>query len=370
MECRWIENIKEFQEIADSWDEALLLSGEDNPFLLSDFILTWLKYNSTNLKLRVFIVFEKNKIIGGIPLCQNRNRHLELPGGSAAGYTEFLSSENNRENVWTLFLRSLTEKKDWRCIRMRRQRMDKFNPEIIKNANKYGALLIDIYENDYAYLIDVPENILSFANGLPKKLRYYIRRSEKELSRLGKIHFLSLDSEESINEWCDNFISFSRASFAQRGNKSVFENKSHCLFFIELISKFYRKGYLSAHCLCIDKRMIAVHFGYSMATNNLNYLFPAFDVKLANLNPGHLLLYKIVEFASWNKKKLVDMYTGYRFYKEQWCNRKEKILLIEIRQNRLLGKIESNLNRKLYNSHLLSKLKKIALIRQCFKKKL
>lgn len=369
MEYRWIENIREFQNIAESWDEALLLSGEDNPFLLSDFILTWLKYNAANSKLRVFIVFEKERIIGGIPLCQDRKGYLELPGGSAAGYTEFLSSKNNRDTICEAFLRNLTKRKDWRCVRIRRQRMNKINPEVIKSAKKDSALLIDIYENEYAYLIDVPENLLRFASGIPKKLRYYLRRSEKELSRLGRIHFLSLDSGESINEWCDNFIHFSRASFMQRGRKSVFENKSHCSFFVELINKFYKKGFLSAHCLCIDKRMIAVHFGYSIA-NNLNYLFPAFDIKLANLNPGHLLLYKLLEFASRNKKKIFDMYTGYRLYKEQWCSKKEKILLIEIRRNELLGKIESRLNKKLYSSHLLGRLKKTAFIRRCLGKQL
>ena len=77
MNIRWLDKREEFEAIGKEWDNTLLLSKQDNPFLLSGFLLTWWKYYSGNLKLRILVFYQNDKIVGGLPLCQYKNGYLE-----------------------------------------------------------------------------------------------------------------------------------------------------------------------------------------------------------------------------------------------------------------------------------------------------
>lgn len=355
----WIESIDEFRNIAKEWDEAVCFSGEDNPFLLSSFILTWWKFYSADLQLRVFVVYDDNNIIGGLPLYRDKKAYLRYPGGSAAAYTELLSIKSKGHLIWKVFLKALGERKDWRCLYLKRYKKSQFDmrqSQLIMNYT--GAdIFVDVYKSGYAYLIDVPESFSDYVNYLPKKLRYYIRRAQEKFSKLGAINLFSLNSEYELENWCDKYIQLSCDSFRERNRESNFENNKYCLFFKELVREFFRARHLDAYALKLNNRIIAIHFGYSIR-NNFNYLFPAFDVNFAELNPGHLLIYKLIELASKRKSKIFDLYTGYRFYKQQWCNRKEEILSIEIRPKSTYSSIERLVRLNIINSPVLNKLKK------------
>ncbi len=119
MTYRWIEDIREFKDIAKDWDDALIASGSGNPFLLSDFIITWWKHFYRGSALRIFFVHNGNKIAGGIPLCIKRGgprygfaRMLSHIGGSAANYTEPLYSSLDAPVV-SLLREALSQRRDW-----------------------------------------------------------------------------------------------------------------------------------------------------------------------------------------------------------------------------------------------------------------
>ena len=76
MNYQWIENIKEFDEIAEAWDQALIKAGSYSPFLLSDFIIRWWKYFSENKHLRIFVLFKNGCIVGGLPLYLKRGNSI------------------------------------------------------------------------------------------------------------------------------------------------------------------------------------------------------------------------------------------------------------------------------------------------------
>jgi len=342
MECRWIENIEEFRTISRQWDEALLLSKEDNPFLLSVFLLTWWKYYSPGLKLRIFVLYHNGNIVGGLPLCQYRSGHLEHIGGIYANYTEFLSSESNLP-IWENFLESLRLIKGWRRIHIKRLRKSRIDADKTRsNAARYKNILVDVYRSDYAYIINIPENFTDYTQRLKRlhpRLGYFIRRSERRFSKLGRLTLNSLQNHAEVSELCNKYITLSRDSFRGRKRQSAFEDETKCQFFKELINNFFDAGYLDAQALCLNDRFIAIYLGYSLV-NNLNYIFPAFDFDFEDLHPGHLLIYKLIEIGSKRRNAIFDFYTGYRPYKEEWCDYKEEVFSLDIRPNNIRGKIE------------------------------
>ena len=120
MEYHWIEDIKEFQTLSKKWDEILITSGNGNPFLLSDFILTWWSYYSEGKALRILAIFKDQALIGGIPLYLKQEgwkrgylRSLYYIGDSAANYTEPLVCASSLEDFWPVFVQALDHKQDW-----------------------------------------------------------------------------------------------------------------------------------------------------------------------------------------------------------------------------------------------------------------
>jgi len=351
MKYQWIDNISDFENISSKWDQTLLDSGEDNPFLHSIFITAWWRYYATGNKLNIFVLWQNEKIIGGLPLYMDHRRKLQYPGGSSAGYTELLSNNIAPKVIWQNLLEALKLRNDWRVLELPRFRKLK-RAEV---PDKKG-LLVNVYQSTERYLID------DFQNKLPKKLRYYLRRSENELSGKGELKLSALSSEAELINWFDKFVSLSRESFQHRQRHSNFEKEEYCSFVKELFLGFYQKGYLDVQALKLNNEIIALYFGYSLA-DNLNYLFPAFDIKLARFNPGHLLINELVKLAKARGNKLIDFYTGYRLYKKQWANKIEEVSLLEIRPPGAISRLNSAsarwfrlLKAKLGNNRFLRKV--------------
>ena len=359
MEYRWIRDAEGFRALRKEWDDAILASGEDNPFLLSDFILTWWKHYSRDYKaLEVFVVYEGGKIVCGLPLCRDKSGYLEYPGRIDANYTEFLLAKKDSFS-WNIFFDALKELNGWRCIRLRRYRKSRIEKAGLNlPSSRYDNILVDAYISECAYLINIPEDFSDYLKRLPKKLRYYLRRSEQEFSKLGSVSLHSLKGCDGLGKLCDIHINLSRNAFRMRNKKSVFEDETHEMFFRELMRKFCEAGYLDANVLKLDDRIIAIHFGFSTG-NNLNYILPTFDMDFARLNPGHLLIYKLVELGSKRKNKLLDLYTGRSLYKEQWSDYREDVVSLEIRPDCLRGRIDRAIARQVRMLSIAEKAKKV-----------
>lgn len=369
MDYCWIDDIEQFKRISADWDSALISSEADNPFLLSDFLITWWKYYSKKLTLCFFLVYEDGKIIAGLPLCMSRNGYTEYPGGCVASYTEFLCVQDNQEAIWEIFLKALTERNDWRVVCLKRYNRNRLNVPFLHSLSRLNrSILLDSYRSEYTYIIDIPQNFSKYADSLNSTIRRYIRYSQREFQKMGNISLEHLEENVDLEEWCKKYLEFSISSFKSRNRQSAFCDKDYYLFFKDLIRKFYGLGYLDAYSLNVAGRIAAMHFGYSMK-KNLNWFYPTFDVKFSKLHPGHLLLYKLVELGSQRGNKVIDLQSGYVLYKKQWSSRKEEIFTIEIRRNTIRNHIEravllgagrsefvKMLKRKMHTNILLEKL--------------
>lgn len=358
MNWRWITGIDEFKAISLEWDKLLLQSGEDNPFLLSTFLVTWWKYFSAGIDLRILVFYQNQEMVGGMPLCLNNCRLLEYPGGVAANYTEPLCLEANRNLIWISILDALEQKDDWKSFCLKRIRREKFTVEKIdKEVCDRKKILCDLYSDDHAYLAKIPHDFSRFLYQLPRNLRYYVRRSEKELSKLGIISLHIIREPVELDSFLDTFFSFSVVSFNKRNSKSLFENPKFRGFFRELAKKFLQEGVLDAQALMLEKKAIAIHFGYSLG-KNMNYVFPAFDTDYADLNPGHLMIYKLFELGSKIKNAYFDFYSGYSFYKKQWSDIKEEVLTLKIYSLSVSGRVKHFLKKRLRKVFPTAKIKK------------
>lgn len=351
----WITSLEEFRELAPAWDEAVRASGEDNPFLLSPFLLTWWTYYGSTRRFRAFVVRDNQQLVGGLPLGLNRHGWCEVPGGHAANYTEWFALPA-AEPFWQLFAEGAARRDDWQRISLRRCRRHRLADGALDaiRGQELG-LLCDVAPNGVTYLFDVPHDAAPLLLSLPKKRRYDVRRSLQALAAQGRVELRLARTAQEAAAWYDRMTDLSRAAFRQRGMRSAFESWRYRAFFRDVINGFYARGLLDANALWLDDRILAVHFGYSL-TGNLNYVLTAYDVRYACCQPGHLLLYHLAELAVARGNACIDLYPGDHVYKRQWATRREEVVSVELWQHGYRSRVARSLLRGLRASPLVRRL--------------
>jgi len=365
VKSRWIEDIEEFKQIAGQWDEALEKSGSENPFLLSDFILTWWKHYRRASALRIFLLYDGDGITGGVPFVMGKNGYLVYVGGVWANYTEVLSTGDGGL-VWDALLEALNVSKEWESVRLPRVR--KSGLLDMSRMGRFANLSVRACFSDLSYLIKVPVDFSGYADTLPKKLRYHVRRSEKGFSLMGRLELTTREDCSGADKLFDRFVRMSRDSLKARNERSNFEDERVCVFFRDIVNTMCLAGYLCAHALELDGEPVAIHLGYCVG-RNFNYVLPAFDIRYAELNPGHLLIYKLIELSAKRGNEYFDMYSGGSLYKRQWSDVRQEVFTVEIWRNTFANSIRKKLhyglsaakqavknNRKAYD--LVKRLKK------------
>jgi len=309
VEAHWIESVEEFQKISKKWDDAILSQNEPNPFLLSNFILTWWQHYQKGVHFKIFLIFEKEHLVGGIPLFLDSKERLFYPGGITANYTNpFFDATKN--NFWDIFLNVLSRDKNWSSCHLRRHSRD-------ANFKESNQLIIQKYVSDYTYLIEFQKGESEFQ--VPKKLQYYIRRGQREFQNKGVLEFISGISEEEFPFIYENYVSLCNRVFLDKSQKSEFENRQYKLYFFDLLNSFLKRNWLGMNILKFNQEVVAIHFGYDVG-KTLGYVLTTYDPTYAKWNPGHLLLFNLCELARKKNKWAVDLYTGGHYYKRQWSN--------------------------------------------------
>ncbi len=342
MEHRLIEDINKFQDIAKDWDEALVQSGEDNPFLLSDFITTWWKHHSENRKLMIYALYGQGQIVGGIPLCvqkKNFRKTLSHIGGIDANITHFFSKIKRIDFVEHL-MSYLEKKENWDVFIL--DRVLSSNP-LIKYINGRQSLGSNgfayyIFDAGFNGLIDLTKGFDEVFEKISRRLKRYLTKGKRELNKLGELTLHKISGNSSIKRLLREYTELSVKSFRKRNKISAFEKANRFHFYEDLLVKFDMKNMLDAHRLTAGPHTLGISFGYRFG-KGFKWILTAFNSDFYQLRPGHLLIEALVKEAINRGDPYFDMfYGGDVFYKQQWCQKMIPLKRIEICRNSIFNK--------------------------------
>jgi len=342
MTYRWIESINEFQDISGLWDKALADSREDNPFLLSDFILIWWKYYENGRKLKVFVAEDDGAITAGIPLCLEkrflRNTLVHM-GGVDANLTHFFSLDK-KLNFFDKLMEYLSGKGFWDNLILPRvlcnnALIGQIGSVSWRSYAQYGFYLADAGLNG---IIDLQKGYDGVINNVSRRLVRYLHSAKNEAEKLGKLKLSKADGAVNIDRLFKEFRGFSIRSFRSRNNVSAFENPAYANFYAELLQTLDKKQMLDAHKLTAGEVTLGISFGYRFG-KGFKWILTSFNPSFYKMRPGHLLLDFLVREAIENGDPYFDMYYGGEvFYKQQWCNNMVPLQKAEIYRRNLFNK--------------------------------
>lgn len=325
MKHEWINKIEDFFAISKEWDQALADSGSDNPFIISDFVISWWKYHKRNKELAIFIIRDNGRIIAGIPLCiysRYLNNIITHVGGCNANLTHFFSNSLAINPVDSLII-GLNDIKKWDILMLDRVLSGNRLIDDCRNsvAMSEAGLKCRISDAGFDGVIDLDEGYDSIIKNLPKRLNQYLRNSKKEISLLGELALNRVSGSDEVNKLFNEYRALSLRAFRDRDAVSAFEDEACSNFYEELLGILDSKKMLDAHRLTAGTQTLAISFGYRFG-KGFKWILTTYNPDYQDLRPGHHLIDSLIKEAILNGDPYFDMYYGGEvFYKRQWCNK-------------------------------------------------
>jgi CelD/BcsL family acetyltransferase involved in cellulose biosynthesis len=345
IEVKWIENIEDFIEIKSEWDKVLSASNADNPFLLSDFIISWWRIYFKNNKLRIFILENNGLIIGGVPLyIKSVNvkyynyKSLTFIGDSFANITNpFYIVE--KEVFETCFIQGLQMLKGWDVLDLQRIRMDFLNVNSVNTVinNKFKFNLRETDTNPFILFKDEFRNADEYLSTRGSKLRRNTRNFCRKAELIGKVSLSLVEKKESVIDHLKRHHDFTINSRILRDKKSEFEDDNKKKFLENLIDVFYENNKIEFLTLLYGDEVVAYAIGYRMG-EGLNWSFTSYNPEYSKISPGYVLLFELIEYSIKNQYSYIDFYYGGNvFYKQQWSNNEVFLRKVKIFNRTLKG---------------------------------
>ncbi len=343
MRYHWIEDIEEFCKIAREWDEALAASTGYNPFLFSDFIITWWKYFNDNYALRIFVVYDGGKIAGGIPLYikQHGLRRLGIRimyylGGALANYTEPFCAEPGTE-ILALFTEALNEKTDWDAVYLPNVRSENRLMSDYQECGDIKRFIIRAIQDHYNLSIDLSAGKERYMASISGKLKKDLRQKRKHaIKDYGEVRLESIKGREEVARYFDIYTGFSLNTFDERNRKSSFTDKRYGDFFKDFLLIMEQKDRLDTYALFAGDKILAVIFGYRSGPG-FNWALTSFNYEYKYVRPGYLLIEELINEVIRRGGTFCNCYGYESFYKSQWCNKRGPLFRFIIMRRSLGG---------------------------------
>lgn len=335
-----IREMEAFDARWDSWDRALYATAEPNPFASSDFVRHWWSVFHSGRTLRL-VVNSSGVNLTGVPLYEQQSakfgfrKILRYVGDGTANYTEMTcpTVDGCLDVLGTIVCDDAVD-----ILRFERVRESSTTFQALRTFRN-GAFDVVLRQAGTTYYIEAIDDVDRHLGQLPKKLRYQIRKGITGAGHLGTLHLESASSLGDIDRWYETFVGFSVSTFRAKGAQSSFEGELQHRFFRGLLADLFVNNRLDSYALKIDDRPIAIHFGYR-TDPTIHYVLTGYDSHLADLGPGHLLIYNLLKEMIALKKRRLDLHFARgSLYKRQWANRTENVFEALVVRRNLMNKL-------------------------------
>ena len=338
MEALIIKNIKEFEGLQEDWDDLFERSQCKNIFLTFDWHYTWWKNLGGDDDLRIFCVYDQEKLVLIAPLMiKNKKLYNELQyiAYDCSDYEELLIDTNLKDKqVFVDFLmESIYVQKDWDIFRLQGIRQSSQTFSSVNNALLYR-------HKERLPCLKINGTYDQYSKTLRKKLIKDTERQISRLKKLGKFCYEDQDlTEKELSGVLDEFFKIHQLRTEEKGGKSLYSDEKRQKFFKEIALKFCKKGFLRLERLTVDNKMAAIHFGF-VSEEHYYYYSPAFSNEFKQYSIGRILQMELIKYCFEHKFEVFDFMLGDEEYKNQWTSDYEDIYFL-LTSRGLKGKIVS-----------------------------
>jgi CelD/BcsL family acetyltransferase involved in cellulose biosynthesis len=328
-----INAVSELEKLEPEWFDLWRRCPLATPFQSPPWILSWWRCFGEG-KLCALAVRREGALKGLVPLQLQSNAatgetHVSLIGAGISDYLDGLfDPECDHQSADAIF-EFLNQHLGW-PTRVELGQLRSSSP--LLKAPAAGDWNDSHGVQDFCPVLSLPNDCSGLAEKISSSLRQKLPYYERRLARVGSWR-IETATADNLDELLEAFIRLHGERWRTRGCAGALANPAVQRFHRAVAPKFLKAGLLRMCALRIERRIVAVLYGFHHSCRSYYYL-SGFDPEFQKFNVGTVVLKYAIEQAVRERTKEFDFLRGQEDYKYLWGAKDQAIY------RRLLNPIE------------------------------
>lgn len=329
---------QQWDQLLASCSKGVLGPDETCSFTWADALVqTHLK----NAQLRTLVVRSGTEPVAILPAYLAgggglvRPRVLKLITQAHSGRAGLLTLGNDPALVDFLLERLVRDVQGWDVFELGVVQGSPSHVMVLRAAQQLGLHLrvIDKATSPYVELAETWEAVVA---ALPKKMRWTIKKSEKDLQEKGQLGYEHVTELHQVPALIEAIYAVERKSWKEESGTSITAHSEQQGFYEALVKLAAERGVLSAHVLRLNGEPLAYILGIAGRDGVFLDLKESYDAAFREHSPGHVLKRYAIDALLARGIRTYDFMGGCEPYKMKWTDKTYFRLTLAI-SNRTLG---------------------------------
>lgn len=317
----------------DRWNDLWCRAGPASVFARYEWASAWWDTQGVGGVLKLYCAESDGKLVGILPLAlpdaqRQSNKPMVLVGDEHVDYAAILIDKNVPHVLGAL--------------------LDVVAQDI---QNNHGLLFRDVREDTAAGMalsrlvqplsarwliaqrVRCPRSTLNSERLTSIVNKESLKRHSRKLAKTGRVEVRHRTDAQQIEPRLDCFFEQHIARWAGTSSPSLFMREANRALYRALVRGFDGTGLLIFTEILLDGRMVAAHLGF-LSEGDLIWYKPSFDINLAKLSPGEVLIRELFLYASSVGLEGVDFTRGGEAFKSRFCDQVREAVTFEYHPDR------------------------------------
>lgn len=320
-EIKIIEDIKQFQELEEHWNELLAKTPIKSVFLTWTWLYSWWAVYGGEKRLWIITAWKEKTLVGLAPLMLEKRKkggtglnflvNLGTPQSDAGG---FLYHPDHHEVVDDLIKTLISKHSMWDVLELNVLYTTGLECEAIFRLHTPKEFYLKEEQNEH-FFVPLEKDWDTFSNRLSKKFMHNLRRAVRLADELGMVELRHYSGELVNDQLVHELIDINRHSHYPR----LYNSKKEQDLLFELIRNGGKQhNWLDIYILNIDNKPIAYEYGF-VYEGRFESWRSGFNTNLPqNISIGKLLALRVVQTCIEEGYREIDFLRGDEAYKLEW----------------------------------------------------
>jgi len=334
-----INTTTELESLADEWNNLLVESISDVPFLRHEFLLTWWETRGggewENTELAVVTARREGRLIGIAPLFRlveaSGEATLMLLGSiEISDYLDMIVREQDLADFTSGLFDFLADEApaSWRNLDWANLPEDSTSLATLQSAAEKHGWEYKQEQFSPVVLVNLTGDFESYLAGIDKKQRHEIRRKMRRAAEYElPVSWYILKDESRLDEDMQAFLKL----MENDPDKANFLSPAMRLQMVNAMRAAWRSGWLQLAFLEVDGQKAAGYLNFDYKGRIWVYN-SGLDQRFMELSPGWVLLGHLLQWANENKRSVFDFMRGDEAYKFKFGGVKHFVMRVKVRR--------------------------------------
>ena len=207
MNTKVIEQINEFEELKDKWDNLLEESNYPNIFLTWEWLFEWYKWFGGQSKLYIITVWDNKDLIAIAPFVKERIKLLNITLIKFLGttyvcsdYLNIITKKGFETQAIEEIFSFIAADKSWDIVELRDMDQDAINVELFLRESIHKKFTVNTEITVKCPYIVLPSSMAEFYSRLGHDPRYKIRRNKRNMIELFQYQIKHINNIKKLFE--------------------------------------------------------------------------------------------------------------------------------------------------------------------------